>query len=90
MASSSWAATLKMSTQEKDLVESVKISSVLSSRKFFAAMPKQTRSQNQKSKANRTSHDIPEDLNKLYVKELRDLCKNLGLKQDGGRQALTN
>ena len=53
-------------------------------------MPKQTRSLSQRNKANHTSHDIPEDLNKRYVKELRDLCKNLGLKQDGGRQALTN
>ena len=47
----------------------------------FAAMPKQTRSQNQRKKANRTTHDIPEDLNQLYVKELRDLCKILDLKR---------
>ena len=51
-------------------------------------MPKQTR--RQRNKANRTTHDIPEDLNKLDVRELRDLCKNLGIKQDGGQQALTN
>ena len=53
-------------------------------------MPKQTRSQNQRNKANRTSDDIPEDLNKLYVKELRDLCKSLGHTQDGGWQEHTN
>ena len=53
-------------------------------------MPKQTRSQSQRDKANHISHDIPEGLNKLYVKELRDLCKSLGLKHDGGRQAFTN
>ena len=53
-------------------------------------MPEQTRSQNQRNNADCTSHDIPEDLNKLYVKELRDLGKNLGPKQDGEQQAFTN
>ena len=59
-------------------------------KKNFAVMPEQTRSQSQRNKANRTTHDIPEDFKKLYVEELGDLRKNLGLKPNGGRQALTN
>ena len=49
-------------------------------------MPKQTRSQ--RINGNGTTHDIREDL-KCYVGELRGLCKNIGIKQDGGRKAST-
>ena len=72
----SYKATLKLSPQKKDLVENVKYRCFFI-KKIFATMPKQTRSQSQRNKANHISHDIPEDLNKLYVKKLRFMQKSL-------------
>ena len=53
-------------------------------------MPKNTRSQRRKSEGVHEVLRIPDDLNDLYVGDLRSLCKKFGLKQDGGRQALVN
>ena len=54
-------------------------------KKIFAAMPKQTRSQSQRNKANHTSHNIPEDLTKLYVKNSEIYAKIL----DSSRMGMT-
>ena len=53
-------------------------------------MPRNTRSQRRKSDGVHEALPIPDDLNDLYIGDLRSLCKKFGLKQDGGRQALVN